>query len=338
MNTRSTALTRPRSAGGVSIGASVLRTTMLTMSAPARAASANSESTKLRESPKTIVNAPKSATTVNSVLPTRRCSGRVEMTAPTIDRAHPGGRAQQAVADGADVQDVAGEHGQEGGRAAEEHGHQVERDGAQQRPRAEDQADALEHVGEPGLVLADVRHTEAGREERQERGGRRRERGREQVRRRRADRLGDPAQRRPRHHRRLPDRCRRRQPPGPGRAPSTPGGEQGAERGADERVPDPPAEREHVERPDRGVARGRVRGERQRDDRAGHEPRTGDQAPVVAVDHVAGGQRQHDRRDELREPQEPEHERVVLAAERLPAERGRRRSQRKAREQLDEAP
>jgi len=56
----------------------------------------------------------------------------------------------------------------------------------------------------------------------------------------------------------------------------------------------------------------------------------------VAVDDVPSGQRQDDRGDELRESQKPEHERVVLAAERLPAERGCSRSQRKAREQLDE--
>ena len=148
----------------------------------------------------------------------------------------------------------------------------------------------------------------------------------EQIRRRRADRLGDAAHGGPDHHRGLArrgdERERLRQVGG-----VDAGGEQGAEGGAGERISDAPAEGEHVQRPDGRVARGGVERERDGDRGRRHQPRTGDHAPVVAVDHVAGRERQQHGRDELGQPEQAEHERVAAGGCR-PASRARSRSPR----------
>lgn len=68
INTRSTALTRPRIVSGVRMGTSTLRITMLTLSNAPTSASASADSQKLRDSPNTSVATPKPATTHSSVL------------------------------------------------------------------------------------------------------------------------------------------------------------------------------------------------------------------------------------------------------------------------------
>ncbi len=66
------------------------------------------------------------------------------------------GGAQHAVAERADVQHVLREDRQQRGRAAQQHGDEVERHRAEQRGRAQDEAHALERVGERRRVrLAD---------------------------------------------------------------------------------------------------------------------------------------------------------------------------------------
>ena len=75
MKSECTALTRPRIASGVRIWASDMRMTMLTTSAAPRTVSATSDRTKLVETPKTTVAAPKTITERNRVGPSRRSSG-----------------------------------------------------------------------------------------------------------------------------------------------------------------------------------------------------------------------------------------------------------------------
>ena len=70
-------------------------------------------------------------------------SASATITAPT-----PGRGAQQPVAERADVQDVLREDRQQRGRAAQQHGDEIERHRAEQRGRAQDEANALERLGE----------------------------------------------------------------------------------------------------------------------------------------------------------------------------------------------
>ena len=72
MNTVSTASTRPRLSAGVTSGTSVARMNTLTASAPDNTASERKATMKLVVTPRTIVPAPKTATAISSVRPTRR--------------------------------------------------------------------------------------------------------------------------------------------------------------------------------------------------------------------------------------------------------------------------
>ena len=90
MNTDSSALTRPRSSGGVSSGTSVPRISTLTMSAPASTASARMDSGKLVDSPNTTVAAPNVPTATNRMRPTLCRRGRAASTTPTPIAPMPG--------------------------------------------------------------------------------------------------------------------------------------------------------------------------------------------------------------------------------------------------------
>ena len=91
----------------------------------------------LRLRPKTTVAAPKMPTQTSMVFPARRLMRIDEQGERDGERAERGHGAQQAEAVGAGVQDVGREDGHERGGAAEQDGEEVERDGAEQKPRAE---------------------------------------------------------------------------------------------------------------------------------------------------------------------------------------------------------
>src|SRR5204862_448263 len=93
MNTHSTELTRPCSSGGVTSRTAVERMFMLIMSAKPLIASAASERGSDRERPKTIIIAPKTATTVSRAGPARKGSGRRARSRPA-ERAPTDGAAR----------------------------------------------------------------------------------------------------------------------------------------------------------------------------------------------------------------------------------------------------
>ena len=64
------------------------------------------------------------------------------------ERADRGRRPQNAEPGGADLEDVAREHGEQRDRAAEQHGEQVERDRPEQHRRPTDEAHAAEDARE----------------------------------------------------------------------------------------------------------------------------------------------------------------------------------------------
>ena len=82
----STAITRPRISSGVRNCTSVARMITLTMSAAPKKISAASDSTKLLETPKTIVQIPNPATDHNNVGPARPRSGRCASAAGERNR------------------------------------------------------------------------------------------------------------------------------------------------------------------------------------------------------------------------------------------------------------
>ena len=98
MNTDSSALTRPRSSGGVRSGASVPRISTLTMSAPASTASATSDSGKWSRGRTRSSRRRTVPTAPNRMRPTRRRSGQRGQRDADQDRADARRRAQQAVA------------------------------------------------------------------------------------------------------------------------------------------------------------------------------------------------------------------------------------------------
>ena len=133
MKTKFTDATRPRRASGDSTRRMTLRITTLTPSASPLTNSAASDSTKDVESPKTSIETPNSPThdEEDRTRPTHRPVARREQ-----HRQHGAPRRrgpQHTQPDRADVEDVAREDRQQRDGAAEEHGEQVQRHGAQQR-------------------------------------------------------------------------------------------------------------------------------------------------------------------------------------------------------------
>ena len=80
-----------------------------------------------------MVAMPKTITDWNMRMPTRALQGRARQQVGRDQRAGSGRGAQQAQAHRSDAQDVAGEDGQQRRGAAQQHGEQVQRNGAQQR-------------------------------------------------------------------------------------------------------------------------------------------------------------------------------------------------------------
>ncbi len=131
MNTELTALTRPRMASGISSCTRVWRTTTLTVSAAPDVARASSDNQKLPDRPNTTMHKPNKATAISSVRPTRRRSGQREHARHT-QGTHGRSRTQQTQATRTDLQDVAREHRQQGGRTTGQHGEQIQRHRTQQ--------------------------------------------------------------------------------------------------------------------------------------------------------------------------------------------------------------
>ena len=96
---------------------------------------------------------PNTATTANSVRPTRRRIGRIAINAVEGDGTDAGRGAQPAVADVADAEAVLGDRRQQRDGTAEEHGEEIEGDGAEQDRTAADEAEALEGVVEGGPLV-----------------------------------------------------------------------------------------------------------------------------------------------------------------------------------------
>ena len=87
--------------------------------------------------------------------PTRRTTGRRVRTRVTAAGADAAGGPQPAEPDGADPQPLLGDGGQQGHRAAEQHGEQVEGDGAEQHRVVADELQALEGVARcPGRAAS----------------------------------------------------------------------------------------------------------------------------------------------------------------------------------------
>ena len=133
MNTKLTALTRPRSRSGVVTCTRVWRMTMLTMSNPPAAARATSDSHKLVEIAKTTVAKPKPATQASIRLPAHPLD-RVVCQKETDDgRAHARGAAKAAEAERTDGENVFGINRQERRHAPQKNGEEIERDQAEQQ-------------------------------------------------------------------------------------------------------------------------------------------------------------------------------------------------------------
>ena len=147
--TPSTAITRPRAGLGVTNGTSVARMNTLTESAALNSSRAAKATAKLRVSPRTMVPTPNRATTVYSLRPMWRMTGRALNPHGDEGGPDPGRGAQPAQADGAHAQALLGDGGQQRHGTPEEHGEQIEGDGPQQHRVGPDDPQALEGLMDP---------------------------------------------------------------------------------------------------------------------------------------------------------------------------------------------
>ena len=225
-----------------------------------------------------------------------------------------GGGAQPAEPDRADPESVLGDRGQQRDGAAEQHGHEVERDRAEQHRLAPDEAVALERlvqrvaallvVGaigtQRGFAIARVRGVPHGRDAER---GRREQPGHHHERQRRLDDVEHTAEHRADDRRELPDR---------GVAHGEPGqpavghevGRHRSHRGCRERARDP-EQQDHQE--DRGGRRrvGRdVPREPGRGDGLEHQRDRREPPPVETVGEGAAHQHEQQRRQELDEAED----------------------------------
>jgi hypothetical protein len=233
------------------------------------------------------------------------------------------------------VQDVAGEHRQQRRRPAEQHGDQVERHRAEHGRRTEDEAHALECVGERGRMRlvgevgppdhrGDEQHrdgAQAGGErsddERRGRAHEMQQAGRDGTR----DGAELPHGSVHRHHaRQLVGRHARGQ--------HRPVGRRGV------RLPDADEQGQRIQRPHARVPRRGVEADARRRKRDHAEAEDRHQPPVAVVGGVAGRQGEEQRRHEFGQPDQTEHERIAAAGIPLPAERGLHSERRGGGEQL----
>ena len=109
-----------------------------------------------------MVATPKMPTATSSVRPTRRTTGRRVSTRVTAAAPMPPAARSQPRPTAPDAQALLGDGGQQGDGPAEEHGEQVERDGAEQDRVAPDEAQALQGVVQAGPHVAASSSTTAG--------------------------------------------------------------------------------------------------------------------------------------------------------------------------------
>jgi hypothetical protein len=262
---------------------------------------------------------PNAITPPNIARPGRTSSGKrvshsVPASAPTA------GAARSAEPPRPDLQDVARIDRQQRGRAAEQHGEQVERQRAEDRRLAPDERDAREHRTQRDRLArgrrAAQRDGAAEHRGNRERDGARAERGRC------ADAVQQPAERRPENLRGLVGRGGQR-----GRARQVAARHDGRQqrrhrrrferaRGADERG-------ERIDARRRQPAAGRAEQEHAGSQRLDALTDRRDAPPVVAVGHLPDDERQREHRHELRKPDEAERERAVRERINVPADRDR---------------
>ena len=150
MNTISTALTRPRSSSGVTSGRIVWRRTTLTMSTPPPTASARSESHIASREPEHDHRDAVGGDHGQQRPSRTTAHGPARHDDRGDERADGGRGTEHAEPRRPDLEHVTGEHRQEGDRAAEEHGEQIERDRAEEHGRPPDEPDAAEDAREVG--------------------------------------------------------------------------------------------------------------------------------------------------------------------------------------------
>ena len=237
-------------------------------------------------------------------------------------RAPDGGRgAEHAETRRPDLEHVTGEHRQEGDRAAEEHGEEIERDRAEEHGRPPDESDAAEDAREVRGALADALAAGTQCEDRDE--GDDRETRCDRIDELRVDREEQPAERRAADDGRLERgrplgecanekllRHERRHEGPPGRR---------TEGGSDARP-----EREEVERPGLLGARPCHGEEADRHDRVERDRHREHGAPRVPVGEVSCRECEQRQRQEHREPDEAEVERIAIDRIDLPPDRDER--------------
>ena len=229
-----TALTRPLFSSGVLICTRVCRTTTLTMSAAPRTASAARESRKDRERPKTIVMTPNSATQGNIRAPARRASGLCASTKATTAAPTAGALRRRPESPGSGVQDVASVDGRSAvappNNTAKRSSEMAPRIGGREKTKRR----PVESPSNPGSAAA---ATWSRARMREMRSAERRRSQRTWHRRRRSERVQEPADGRTGDGGNL-ERARV-QRHGAGKVfPGHEKGNQGLARGAEERLPD----------------------------------------------------------------------------------------------------
>ena len=321
MNTISTAFTRPRSSSGVASATVIERMFMLNMSANPATASAAHESQNDFDSPKTMWDAPKIATTMNSVRPALPRIGRWARMMPATRAPTAGEAAEDAEAQRPDVEDARREQRQQRHGAAEEHREEVEADRAEQHRRAADEPGAREErlaahrLRKP--LLRPFRHTEHVDERRDEE--HRRDgvddlaapRGEEQP----ADGGADDGRalkrdsakgHRAREQVRRHERRRQRPRGGPAEGGSAPGGQ-----------------RKHQERPERGRASEGDDEQAQSDENVDGDGGAVHESPWQPVGDVAGREGEQRQGQELGKADQAKVERALVDGVDLPADRDR---------------
>ena len=241
-------------------------------------------------------------------------------------------RAQQAEARRPDLEDVLREHGKQRDRPTEQDSEQVERDGAEQHRRAANEAHSTEHAREIGRRAPD-RVTPSPQEQR------RKQRDHGEPGRNPVDQLGvqreqEAADRRADDHRGLEDDRAEGERPDEDLAGHE-GRRQGTRCRCSERRRDPRGEREQEERPClvRAGARDAEQPEHDHDlERDGDRKQ---RASRKAVGEVSCREREERQRNEHREPDQPEVERIAPHGVHLPADRDERHLDREARREQD---
>ena len=312
-----TALTRPRRWSGVQSCTTVARIYTLMTSLAPMTTSAATEIQSTVDMPKTMVERPNIATVTKSTSPAWSRSG-IEGQVEADDNAADARRgAQQPKTPRTDRQDVARIDRHERHGSAEQHGEEVERDRAEHDLFLPDVAEAGDELGPAGRPRRDP--LAGRRNHRDEPDTQHRNEQRDAVCRSRRDLVEQAAGKRPGDG----GGARDRRDEGEGVADGIRRHEirddrllhridEAARRAEDhEREKDGP---DHLD-VDPGKDQEQPGAERVHDKRQRH-----DEAAVVAVGDGAGGEHEHEHRQELREADQPEIERIVRDVVDLPAD------------------